>query len=217
MKTTKNLLTLAFAMFATFAFAQGTITGSSHDFTGAAWNNDTSGEICNACHTPHGATIITDAPLWDRVTTFDGSFVYTDYSSSTFTAGTAGTGTGGGVAVAYAGGSPTGVSLLCLTCHDGLTPLDSSGTDATVIGATFVKNGGSDDHPISIDYTTELIAADGGLNDIATASDLLSSSGTVECSSCHDVHNNGPGGAAGTGLYAADNTGSAMCLTCHAK
>ena len=38
-----------------------------------------------------------------------------------------------------------------------------------------------------------------------------------ECSSCHDVHNNGAGGDSGTGLLAMSNANSDMCLTCHAK
>ena len=62
----------------------GVITGSSHDFSAATWNNDTSGEICNACHTPHSATVIADAPLWDRVTVINAGVTYDDYSSLTF-------------------------------------------------------------------------------------------------------------------------------------
>ncbi len=217
MKTKNLILTLTLSLFTVVVFAQGVITGSSHDFSALSWNNESSGEICNACHTPHNATVISTAPLWDRVTVFNTGATWTSYSSDTFNADDDGTGSGG-TGTAYVPGDPTGVSLLCLTCHDGVTPLDNSGTDTgTVILGDFIKNGGTDDHPISIDYTDELISADGGLNTAVAAAALLSAQGTVECSSCHDVHNNGPGGVAGTGLYAMDNAGSQMCLVCHAK
>jgi predicted CXXCH cytochrome family protein len=41
----------------------------------------------------------------------------------------------------------------------------------------------------------------------------LLSSGKMQCSSCHDVHNS----AGVLGLLRKSNAGSALCLTCHHK
>lgn len=214
MKTKNIFFTIALAMFTTIAFAQ--LAGTAHDFSGAAWNsaNGDGAEICNACHTPHNGFATTAAPLWSRTETIG---TFTAYATATFNADDLTTASDG-VAAAYTT-IPTGVSLLCLTCHDGVQKLDYTGTVATTMtiqNSLAVRNGGSDEHPISIDYSTQLIAADGGLQPIVTATPRLSSTGTVECSSCHDVHNaNNING--GVGLMAASNTGSALCIACHAK
>jgi len=42
---------------------------------------------------------------------------------------------------------------------------------------------------------------------------MLSGGDSVECSSCHDVHNGTGFGA----LLKVDNAGSQLCLTCHTK
>lgn len=70
-------------------------------------------EICVFCHTPHGAS--TDAAnglntfLWNRVASpspGSGFAGYTMYSSASFTASPA---------------APTGISMMCMSCHDGVT------------------------------------------------------------------------------------------------
>ena len=82
-----------------------------------------------------------------------------------------------------------------------------------------------DDHPVSFTYNTALATEDGGLFNpsVDTTSkggtievDLLfgtAGSKTVECSSCHDVHDEEDN----TYLLQIDNAASALCLTCHDK
>lgn len=75
---------------------------------------NTTAEVCVFCHTPHGAnpnTIGTPGapPLWNR--TVGASGAYTIYTSPNFD------GTNSG--------QPQGVSLACLSCHDGTIALDS--------------------------------------------------------------------------------------------
>ena len=77
------------------------VTGEGAHMTGA---NGTT-EICIFCHTPHGGNQLTNAPLWNRSTSSTG--VYTRFSSLgriTFDADEAPVG---------------GVSIACLSCHDG--------------------------------------------------------------------------------------------------
>lgn len=187
------------------AFGQN-ITGSAHDFSGEAWN--TTGEICVVCHTPHFADIsVTDAPLWNHQVT---TAVYTIYGSATLDATDV--------------GQPQGISLLCLSCHDGTVALDNFGGNTA--GTNFIPvtaNVGvdiSDDHPLSFTFDDALASADG---ELATPSiDPSGLGGTIaadmlfnnqlECGTCHDVHDdtNNP-------FLRIDNAASALCLTCHNK
>jgi predicted CXXCH cytochrome family protein len=189
----------------------GAIAGTAHDFSVQAWNP--SGEICIVCHTPHNADPyglgLTYAPLWNHDA--DMTTVYTLYSSATLQA---------------TPGQPTGVSKLCLSCHDGVTAIDSFGsatgtTFLTAADSTFVDVDLSNDHPVSFTYNATT-PADPEIFDPTTATtplggtiqdDLLDGGTTMECSSCHDVH-----GVTGTNyLLKIANTGSQLCLTCHDK
>jgi predicted CXXCH cytochrome family protein len=191
----------AFMIVPFTAAAQGVST-TAHDFSGDAWN--TSGEICIVCHTPHDAGATADAPLWNHTTT---TATFNTYDSATMNA---------------TPGAPSGVSLMCLSCHDGTVAIDSFGTSpTTTISVTGVFNKGTDlsnDHPISMIYDV----ADTGLNPVTDPSgtvaggdidtDLLFG-GNVECASCHDPHDD----AGVSNFLVKSNAASDLCLTCHAK
>lgn len=223
-KTASRILTLIFSMsFASLASA-GTITGSAHDFSqNQGW---TGGQICVACHTPHGSnTSVTTAPLWNHDVT---SATYTVYSNaSTLNA---------------AVGAPDGVSKLCLSCHDGTVALDSFGgkTGGSFMSGTKAvgsANQGSlaNDHPISFTYDDTLASTDGALHPPTstnvtigaagrqkpgTISTVMLFSGKVQCASCHDVHNtftDSSASLASTRLLRVTMDGSKLCLTCHNK
>lgn len=216
-----SLITCCFSMFSA-ATQAGTIVGSVHDFNAASWN--TTGEICVVCHTPHNSdTSVTVAPLWNHEVT--GTTNFTLYSSNSFD----------GTDIAQ----PDGVSVLCLSCHDGSVAIDNFG--GTTTGSTFVatvanigESDGTDgnmknDHPISFTYTED--STDAGMHnsgtavvigDIATRSDSgtiatkMLSGGKVQCTSCHDVHNNYVN-AQNYKLLKVSMQDSALCLTCHNK
>ena len=209
----KKIIVL-FALLTCSVWMFSQITGSAHDFSAAGWNS--TGRICIVCHTPHNAdTTVANAPLWNHEVTAVAA--YTLYPS------------GGTMNATPA--QPSGISLLCLSCHDGTVALDnfggaSGGTDF-VSAANNVGTVLSDDHPIGFTYDAALATADGGLHDPTTEpsgivggttihADLLGGTGEMHCSSCHDVHD-----AAGTGiggfLLVKSNAASALCLTCHDK
>ena len=184
--------------------AAADITGSAHDFSGEAYT----GEICNVCHAPHDGNLVNNAPLWNHVTT-NGGTGFTMYSSPTID-GTI-------------DATPGGVSLLCLSCHDGTVAVDSfggvtNGTDFIVpADNAYVGIDLSNDHPISITYAGDGdLAADtassGVVGGTTIAADMLFNA-KVECASCHDVHN----AFSLTALLKKDNDASALCLTCHLK
>jgi predicted CXXCH cytochrome family protein len=186
--------------------ASAGIVGTEHDFKGRAWN--TSGEVCVVCHTPHNAlNSAVDKPLWDH---YETSSVFTLYDSNTFE----GFGTIG---------QPDGHSLMCLSCHDGTVAVDSFGgaTGSELLsGADMIGTDLSDDHPISFTYDTTLATTDGGLYDPSTQTSGLGGTvdddmlfgGKVQCSSCHNVHDDtiDP-------FLRKSNAASALCLTCHNK
>jgi len=210
-----SVTTLIFSLFTGSIVQAGTIAGSSHDFSALGWGG---GEICVACHTPHQSDTTVTAPLWNHTNTTTNFTMYTSPSLD-----------------AISTGQPGGTSRLCLSCHDGTVALDSFGgaVGGTVMtGRAAVGTAGdlSDDHPISITYDTNLAATDGSLYDPATTittiglaggktktdtiANIMLTTGTVQCSSCHDVHNTFTVGAP---LLKISTAGSQLCLTCHNK
>jgi len=210
-------------LFSTSAMAQ--IAGTAHDFSdglsgggpGDTWNTTT--EICVVCHTPHNSISPTEGPLWNRSTT-----------TATFTMYTPNTTPGSDIDGTNFSDTPTGVSKLCLSCHDGSIALDSFGgaTGSVFIGdvnADFnigeVSGGTGDlsnDHPVAFTWPDTSSAGDpeiqpnaGGL--VGGIMPLFGGGNDqLECASCHDVH-----GTGNPKLLRVNNTGSALCLTCHIK
>jgi predicted CXXCH cytochrome family protein len=197
------------------AASAGTIVGSKHDFSvGAAAGT----QICVNCHAPHNAnTTVTDAPLWNHTLS---TATYTVYTSATMTAKTA------------VVGQPGTTSKLCLSCHDGTVAVNSFGgaTGTTFISAAnLLGTALGNDHPIGVAHD---VVKDPGLNAVATAVTIGSTTGTlpktkvgtiasnmlfngnVECASCHDVHNTYTNGAS---LVKVSMAASALCTTCHIK
>jgi len=197
----------------------GTIVGTAHDLSA---NGFSGGEICVVCHTPHDSdTTVVEAPLWNHTLT---TVTFDMYASDSLDA--------------IQDAQPTGTSRLCLSCHDGVTAIDSfGGNTGTIVmgGAPAVGlDGLTNDHPISIAYDTALSTVDPGLHDPATTTvtigaggdktrtgtvdELMLSAGKVQCSSCHDVHNNFVGtGTNDQPFLKVSKAGSQICLTCHDK
>lgn len=199
------LLTLA----ATLTFAQeSSIRGSPHDFSTRGWGSD---QICIFCHAPHNARQNAGAPLWAHAATTQTFRLYSRTASWSFTATT---------------DQPEGISKLCLSCHDGTVAVDSFGAraGANFIAARSTRNLGidlRDDHPIAFTYDAALVTADaaGGSNQLvipASAREVVPGvplyDGKVECSTCHNAHNNTNGA-----FLRQSNAGSALCLRCHIK
>jgi len=229
MRTLKHLIgtTVALAVFAMAgaAMAQDDVSITKHNLTlntNNVYATTGTDEVCAFCHTPHAAST-TARPLWNRE---DSVASYTMYNS-TFSA----------TIDMTVAASPQGVSLACLSCHDGTVALDafqnapgSGGGGAGSEGYTFVgADAGNlfpaasfamldtdltDDHPISITYDT---AADTAFNPAAagkvgTLPLYGASADQVECGSCHNPHDDTNGV-----FLRASNAGSALCTTCHIK
>jgi predicted CXXCH cytochrome family protein len=144
---------------------------------------------------------------------------------------------------ALLGNAPGSVSMLCLSCHDGTVgtneygyaPSTSSNRNNpqqfTAASRAGIGIGGdlSNHHPIGFNYlnvqATDAELADPSASVVGTrhngptqVQDLLwggaVAGGTMECVTCHDVHNTQNGGLK---FLWVDDTHSALCLTCHLK
>lgn len=188
-----------------------------HDFSGELWN--TSHDKCIVCHLTHDKGATASSVLWNHypptVTT------YTVYGNNgiNFSQGITLSGT--------SIGQPDGSSLNCLSCHDGEVAIGYYGgmshditntkilnTSPNYVGADLHNN-----HPVSVNYNTSLtkgaslfptntLSGLGG----TIATDLLDKNGMVQCTSCHDPHNNKRGS-----FLRMSNAGSALCQKCHNK
>lgn len=202
MKTLKNSIVLFAVLFFPTA-AVGGIDGSFHDFSAANWSGK---RICLPCHASHVDDVTPDAPLWNRKVN---RVTYKVYS---------------GLSVSADYGQPSSISKLCLSCHDGITALDSySKRNGSVLLKSAARLGSdlNSHHPVSFVYDTASAILNGGLkNPLTTSSGLggtiaqdLLVNNKVECTSCHDVHNEKDN----LRFILKDSGVNKLCLTCHTE
>ena len=229
----------------------GNKTGSqaAHVFAGAGDNQQ---RICVYCHHPHNAFAATGnlgsrdgatagtleySPLWNRnlsATTFAG------YDNGIMMGGTAVNGTDKRHALnaADAGGGTkiAGVSLLCMSCHDGVVAMNAysqttgsslnsgnTGTGGAISSTAGFKGDMNNHHPMGFNYAAvaavdaEIAATTVKMVGNTSIGDLLyGANSTMECVTCHDVHNTANQAGAERFLWRT-NDKSNFCLTCHLK
>ncbi len=159
---------------------------------------------CVFCHTVHKTSGQT--PLWSHGMSSVSNYIV--YSSPTLKATV---------------GQPDGSSRLCLSCHDGTvalglvscrtTPIRMQGGVTTMPASA--SNLGTDlsgDHPISFVYDQNLAQLDQHLKDPSTLDKKirLDHNQKLQCATCHNPHDDQYGN-----FLVMDNTGSALCLSCH--
>lgn len=183
--------------------------GGGHDIRATG----NTGDACAGCHTPHNANTSYKALLWNR------SYVPTAASFTPYDVATNADFKGGAVSL----GAGSATSLLCMSCHDGTTALNSvitvpSGTTfktGTVPGASGLGSDLSNDHPVGFSYDASITGQGTPAKLVqtpdATKVKLFGAAGArrVECGSCHDVHKNAGG------FLRSANTNSSLCLACH--
>ncbi len=160
--------------------------------------------LCIFCHAPHNAST-TQGLLWNRE---DSTATYIPYDSPTLQSVV---------------GQPTGASKLCLSCHDGTVALGALLSEPAEVGfvggVRFLSAGPSligtdlsDDHPVSFDYDTTLMVQNPELVDPSLLSGdvRLDPFGQLQCTACHDPHENGFGKFLVASLQKSD-----LCLSCH--
>ena len=164
------------------------------------------GRICIYCHAPHHASSVT--PLWSRPLS---DKTYTLYTPASMVATVQ---------------QPRGPSRLCLSCHDGSIalgllagnkvldpslksfeemPKETDPRKNPDLGTDL-----SDDHPISFEYTPKPELLDPST--LRAQGIKLDQDTYVECTTCHDPHNNLNGNFLVTNV---DTQHDALCVLCH--
>ena len=196
------------------------VVNSKHDLSfastggGIKTTNATQTKICVYCHTPHRSN--QNVPLWNKVQTSQTfTFYWSDYmQSETFTR------LGPTMAM------PAGQSKLCLSCHDGVTAVGSvsnlNAAPATIAMSGLMpalSNMGTDltgDHPVRYPVDTakdsQIIVPTAPVVIYSPATGLPTAlnGGLVECTSCHDPHDN-----VNTKFLVMSNANGALCKKCH--
>jgi predicted CXXCH cytochrome family protein len=160
-------------------------------------------EICIFCHVSHNASPA--APLWNR---YNPVTYYRIYRSPTMVARV---------------DQPGPASKLCLSCHDGSLALgltlNRPPTEPIPMSHMYMPTGPSnltndlsDDHPIGFRYDRLLSNRDRQIRppDLVDHRIKLGERGELECTACHDPHNN----ELGNFLRITDREG-VLCTTCH--
>jgi hypothetical protein len=205
-----------------------TIVGSKHDFStspsdppgllrpfagGFQVNADSTGygmvidEICVFCHTPHGASMDaqTNTLLWNRIPS---NYTYKTYSSASMT----------NPAPDTADKKPTGISMMCMSCHDGVTSIAVN---------TLLNAPGRGNPAVSIDPLFGLDPP-GAISNVYTPSTLgwganigntLPGGTTIDLSNDHPISFDWPTGKQGllvpTNLRLFGPNNRIECATCH--
>lgn len=223
----RRRLAVSLALWASLAAAVSveaeSVVGSPHDLSAApkrdpkantkrdpllGYNPQVKAEgeksVCIFCHTQHGQST-TPGALWNR---YNSNISYIPYRSTTAKARP---------------GQPTGASKLCLSCHDGTVAMGmlrsttrevkfTGGFRSIPRGRGNLGTDLSDDHPISFVYDKALANANGQLRDPAllTRGVHLDRNGELQCTTCHDPHNNQFGK-----FLVMDNSQAELCIICH--
>lgn len=175
----------------------------------------TENQICVFCHTPHVPKVYAAQELWNHKMS---SEEYTLYSSDYLTS------------LNYeTPNQPNPRSKLCLSCHDGTVAIGAvynNGGPQTIamqnqvtsMPTTAPGNLGTslrNDHPVGFVYDNskdpELLSRSWPWK-TTVALDPDAATGTIECITCHEPHDNSNGY-----FLRLTNTNAALCTFCHSK
>lgn len=176
--------------------------------------HDIGGNGCRSCHAPHNGSTANGATgnilLWSRsFPTAANTFGV--YDSNTLANKAAEL---GGSALTTSTDSRM-YSLLCLSCHDGVTSTFSPAMqNVNKVGSRTTWGGIesfglTNDHPVNMSHNPTLNSSLQPVATVAAVLPLFGANNTVQCGTCHDSHSN-----VNTHFLRQANT-TAHCTTCH--
>ena len=217
------ILTIALMMAVLTVPCLAGVKETKHNFASSTYSPNSffwgAQQTCVFCHTAHNADVSAGA-LWNHELNTGQS--YQMYSSNTLDMNQS--------------LDPHEGSLVCLSCHDGTIAINSlnnlpgpegagtygvpGGTGLDALGRMATSSGSyvgtdlSDDHPVGITYdaSQDLDFYPKTGNPLAYPDKLLSEGLYVECSSCHNPHDN-----TFSNFLVESNDNSSLCLRCHNK
>ena len=192
----------------TWAQVKSGVFGSKHDIEGHG---------CKSCHAPHNGSVAVppgadqatgEVFLWDRV-----------FSNLTF--GTYGSPSmnrqpqeAGGLPLART--EPRAYTLLCLSCHDGVTTPGVIAPSEAKVGSPSESDGLRNDHPVNVYWSHQTLA---GGQPLCSNCHFIHGGGQtavpfygryIQCASCHDPHTR-----VNEKFLRITNANSAICRFCH--
>ena len=222
------LLIIATLLFFSSSLYGGTVIGSRHDLSAAG-----TPELCEFCHTPHYANTHIQVPLWNRIESTP-TFPLSGRPTMNVAVGQP------AVASRICLSCHDGVNASTVmhgnsasTKHDLVRPPSYPAPHLTLepncercLAESYGRTRKMDlaidlgnDHPISVSYPTP--AQDLAFKTPTDAQkgwggtspkEVKLYAGSVECGSCHNVHDPATGP-----FLRKSNAASALCLTCHKK
>jgi hypothetical protein len=246
MKTISLFTTTVIAGSLLTLTAQAGIVGSPHDFSSQSWNTDPGdpATVCSTCHTPHHADS-TVVPLWSHQTTAATFTMYNKVNVPVSQMAATPSSSPNGPSLACLSCHDGTVAI---NTYGGIGNYSTHGTATTITNGALIGTDLTHSHPISLVYnpalvgngptqdkwlynpqTTPVLTPVSGTfvpgNDMTINGFLLNGNYTLECTSCHDVHNQ-----LGTPFDITSNPklvkivgvdgsgkGSLLCRSCHNK
>ncbi len=197
------------------------VAGANLPKTGVAGStHDVGGRGCQGCHASHNGALANGGTspttgqilLWSR-----------NFPSGTNTYGVYDSATEKNKAVDLGGSSLTTstdvrmYSLLCLSCHDGVTStfsptmktINMVGSKASFSTGAYESYGLTNDHPVNMPYDPTKNTSLQAVATVTANLPLFGTTNTLQCATCHEPHNN----LNTNYLRQANNT--ALCTSCH--
>ena len=205
---------------ALLGLATSPVLGASLPKTGLAGTKHDIGAVgCKGCHAPHSGALANGGAestglilLWSR--SFPAAAnTFGVYDSATMKNKATDL---GGTALTTSTDNRM-YSLLCLSCHDGVTStfspamlsVNKVGSKASFGTGAYESLGLTNDHPINMSYNPINNPALQPVATVTASLPLYGSTNTIQCGTCHDSHNN----VNTRFLRQVNNT--AHCTTCH--
>jgi predicted CXXCH cytochrome family protein len=185
----------------------------------AGTTHDIGGNGCKGCHAPHNGSTSNGGTestglilLWSR-----------SFPNSSNTFGVYDSATMQNKAVELGGSALTTstdvrmYSVLCLSCHDGVTSTFSPamktanqvGSKASFGGGAYESLGLTNDHPVNMNYDPTKNTSLQSIATVGASLRLFGTNNSVQCATCHDPHSN-----VNTNYLRQPNT-TTHCTTCH--
>ncbi|SRR5579883_303052 len=200
--------------------ASATLTAANLPKTGlAGTKHDIGGNGCKSCHAPHNGSVANGGTqgtglilLWAR-----------SFPAAANTFGVYDSATMQNKAVELGGSTLTTstdvrmYSLLCLSCHDGVTSsfspamqtVNMVGSRAAFGSGAYESLGLTNDHPVNMNYDPTKNTSLQVVATVNAALPLYGSTNTMQCATCHDPHNET------YTMFLRMTNNTTLCTTCH--
>lgn len=210
---------LALLLLAPVSYAGSGVANTRHNLSAGGPGQVRSAvesEVCVFCHSAHVESA--EGPLWNRAT--DGSVGYRPYESGTMT---------------NRPGQPDGSTRMCLSCHDGTVALGAVGNrdlpiamrggagPLTPASSGFLGTDLEGTHPVSFEYAQSRTrgSLSGSRTQLNATPDpvdgraLLDEGGRVQCTTCHDPHDDPAALGAPVPPFWRGESVDEVCTACH--